>query len=390
VLVLAMSFVGALGPTALSAQVTGGSFGGSDDDWGSGGGSSWGSTRDHGGGIDEGFGASPAHEWPREEPRTWPRDHTASSDDWASPAPSGPDLWALARIERGRPDVLEAERAALQPTIDDGDVLSGAWLSLFSLAVVLGLGTIWGPRRAAVDAPFHPDPGRFAALLAQRAQGTGARPTLTRLSVGYGPEARALLQRGLVEIAQGGEARSRAGRHGAARRVADLMRAHAASARYAMLSSDPVRGAEGPAALARTSQDLRARFRVDTVGRVRSAAPEGLAARPEDGPGLVVVSLVLGARSGGPPSHALRTTNDVAHVLDTMIPHAEDLVGLEVVWSPSEEADRLSSYELEALYPELARLDDARDVGAMRCEACGGGFSRELRACPHCGKPVSP
>lgn len=368
-------------PASVDAQETGGSFGASDDDWGSHAGSGS-SAHEHAPTAEP----SPPRDWPSDRPSD--RGAGATSSDWvpSSPEPWRPDLWALARTDRGRPDVLDAERAALaDPPVEHGLVFGGTWLCVFALLVALRLRSVWHPR-AAVEGPARSFWRRAAPSPAPHAI---AHATVTRLSVAYGPDARAPIQRALVEIASTVSPQAKLGRHAAAHRVALLMREHGSEACYATLSSETVPASEGPGVLASRCQDLRARYRTDTVGRVRSAVPDGLVARPVDGPGLVVVSLLIGSRGSASSSPTPRSSAEIQRVLAAMIPRPEDLVGLEVVWSPSEEADRLSSYELEALYPELERFADAREVGAMRCDACGGGYSRELRFCPHCGKPVT-
>jgi hypothetical protein len=61
-------------------------------------------------------------------------------------------------------------------------------------------------------------------------------------------------------------------------------------------------------------------------------------------------------------------------------------LALEVVWSPAAENDRMSSYELEKLYPELQRISEG--VGARQCAYCRGPFPAELGRCPNCGAPI--
>lgn len=66
-----------------------------------------------------------------------------------------------------------------------------------------------------------------------------------------------------------------------------------------------------------------------------------------------------------------------------------NLVALEVVWSPALETDRMSTAELEQLYPELALIDPASIAGRTFCAHCTGPYARELMTCPHCGAPAS-
>jgi len=55
------------------------------------------------------------------------------------------------------------------------------------------------------------------------------------------------------------------------------------------------------------------------------------------------------------------------------------------VWSPAAEDDRMSSAELEVLYPELERVRGSMRVGRVYCDHCGGPYPAELLACAHRG-----
>ena len=61
-------------------------------------------------------------------------------------------------------------------------------------------------------------------------------------------------------------------------------------------------------------------------------------------------------------------------------------MAIEIVWQPSDDADRLSSIELEAKYPapDLIPLPNSL-VGKVFCPWCGGIYPAELVSCPHCG-----
>lgn len=362
----------AQGPSA-HAQHTGGSFGSSSDDWGAARDDEQSSGSDLGGGgrgsdLGGGGGSGADTPWPEAEPRTsapLPLGFDRHERDEAR-GPRGP-RWRDLRAERGRPVVAEAERAALAtPTRPFLPVCCGTWLTVFLFAM-------------SVDLLM-----RRRARTKQRT----SQASVVRISVAFGPEARAAVQGSLREITAAGGAADSRGRFESASRVAAVMRSHFASACYASVAVIHAAPAVGKGELARLSVDLRARYGADTVGRIRAAAPPELVANTRDGPGLVVVSLVLGVRgvvpSPGPPARK----EDIQKIL-RLPASVTDLVGLEVVWSPSEDADRLSSYELEALYPELKRLEDATDVGAVRCSSCGSGFSRELGSCPHCGAPIT-
>ncbi|HKE16804.1 MAG TPA: DUF1517 domain-containing protein [Kofleriaceae bacterium] len=140
----------------------------------------------------------------------------------------------------------------------------------------------------------------------------------------------------------------------------------------------------------------RARFRRELVrnagGQVTTgAAPSDLSARRDEGPGLIVVTVIAVAR------RELRAIDDPrqaasirAALEDRGAVGASELVAFEVVWSPAAEEDRMSSAELEQHYPELALIDPASIAGRVFCSYCSGPFPMELLKCPHCGAPVEP
>ena len=106
---------------------------------------------------------------------------------------------------------------------------------------------------------------------------------------------------------------------------------------------------------------------------------------------LVVVTLVVAARrelrdltdvrDAGQMRDALRDLNRLG---------PGDLVAMEVIWSPSVENDRMSTAELEALYPHLKKLSETSIAGRVFCKHCNGPHAAELAACPHCGVPRGP
>jgi len=116
-------------------------------------------------------------------------------------------------------------------------------------------------------------------------------------------------------------------------------------------------------------------------------APEQRA-RPEEGAGVVVVTLIVAARG-----ELLDLTNaqDAGQIRAGLTAlsqlQARQLVALEVVWSPAEENDRMSTAELEPLYPELGKLDESTVAGRIFCSSCSTPYAAELPRCPHCGAP---
>lgn len=209
------------------------------------------------------------------------------------------------------------------------------------------------------------------------------RYEVRRLSVGFGPRARVELQAALRELARTARTATPQQRGALLAEVVSRLRAHRDDVRYVAWQSIPVRHYRGATATVGARRffalaaDLRARYRHETTAQ---SAPD-LSYRAEEGPGLLVVSVVTLASRGRDPFG----TNP--HELDRALfaMERQQPEGLELIWSPSESADRLSSAELESLYPELQRLDER--VGRVTCKTCSAVFAAELRRCPACGRP---
>jgi uncharacterized membrane protein len=144
----------------------------------------------------------------------------------------------------------------------------------------------------------------------------------------------------------------------------------------------------------RIAQDMRSRYKLDVVaakdGSLRTANAPAMRPREHEGQGVVVVTLVVAARreipdvSRATDAHELRR---LMRELGSLTPR--DLVALEVIWSPAVDQDRMSTAELEALYPELRVIEEHTVVGRVFCGYCGAPFAAELPRCPNCGAPSS-
>ena len=133
--------------------------------------------------------------------------------------------------------------------------------------------------------------------------------------------------------------------------------------------------------------ELRARFRHETAGARAGAATPEMRARAEEGEGLVVVSMVVAWRGHMAPLPKRLDAASAAAAFASLEPGDAEVVALEVIWSPALETDRMSSAELEVLYPELVRLDGRDDVGRSSCTYCRAVYPAELGECPACGAP---
>ncbi|MEZ4410799.1 MAG: DUF1517 domain-containing protein [Polyangiales bacterium] len=229
--------------------------------------------------------------------------------------------------------------------------------------------------------------------LAQPTATPGVVPTLhpgvefRRVTVAIDHSARAAVQSSLAALAARVDAASPAGLHAAAEATRDALTQARGAIRYGVATARSLSEAAGQAAFAAQADELRGRYTVETVGRARNAGPK-LAPRPEEGGGLVVVSVLVAARGAlpvAPSGHDLASLMGALHAM--VPPRADRLLALEVIWSPSEDADRMSSAELEFLYPELRRVDDAMAFGRVVCGHCRAVYAAELGRCPACGAP---
>jgi uncharacterized membrane protein len=112
--------------------------------------------------------------------------------------------------------------------------------------------------------------------------------------------------------------------------------------------------------------------------------------RADEGEGLILVSFIIAARQELFTVKQIGTGDELRRALEAAGSlETWDLVALEIVWQPSEDADRLSSMELEAKYPapQLVPIAGAL-VGKTFCDHCGGPYPAELVSCPHCGAPA--
>ncbi|MCC6873584.1 MAG: DUF1517 domain-containing protein [Sandaracinaceae bacterium] len=205
--------------------------------------------------------------------------------------------------------------------------------------------------------------------------------------------ARRAIQARLRELAKSGRTDTAGGRAQLARLVVRALH----EARSSWLYAAHLRHARQPAHEAEAdfralALDARSRFRQELVrqheGHVVEQEARDVRARKEEGEGVVVVTVVTATRRE--PKTALEVTDADAYriVLQQLRGFADSgaLAAIEVVWSPAAEDDRMSTAELEALYPELHRL--VGGVGRVTCAHCARPITAELARCPHCGAPT--
>lgn len=210
------------------------------------------------------------------------------------------------------------------------------------------------------------------------------RDEVRRVSIGFDATARRDLQATLDEMADTMPMITPEDMRAAAEQLARTLSGALSSARYFTYQSLSTRGDDTERTFRRWTYELAARYQHE-----RDHDASGLTARSDEGEGLVVVSVVLAT---GMPMRRLPDATDPAAMQAavesmTQLPRFS-VQALEVIWSPAEELDRMSSLELEQLYPELQRLDDGLAFGRVACGYCRAPYPAELGTCPACGAPA--
>ena len=216
---------------------------------------------------------------------------------------------------------------------------------------------------------------------------------VSQIQLGIDWRARAQLQQRLQQLAQTGDTRSPSGLATLlSETVLALRRAEISwlYAGYKDLGGAPPQQAQG--VFQQTAQDARSRFKHELVRANQGAMSEQqtpqVTAHANEGQGTVVVTIVTATRRplmgiAMPDAAQIRNAlSDRGAVLP------QQMVALEVIWSPAAENDRMSTSELEQNYPELKLIDPNSIAGRIFCAYCTGPFPMELLTCPHCGAPA--
>ncbi len=353
-----------LAASLAEAQGTGGSFGGGDfSSGGSGGGSDWGS----GGGGGSDWGSS-------------------GSSDWGGGGYSGGGYSGGGYSGRG----------------GGGLGCTGVCCVIVIIGFVLVVMVIQNRRNGTslMSGPINMGPQGFAppgGMPAGGGMGGGYMGPnamhVSQLSIGLDWRARAQLQQHLLQLAQTGDTRSPQGLTNLLNETVLALRRNEISWLYAAYKDQ---GSHAPQQAQSVFQQLaneaRSRFRTELVrgnaGQLTEQATPEMRARADEGKGTVVVTIVLATRrpvQGFNVPDAAQIRNALS---DRGTLNAQQMVALEVVWSPAAENDRMSSAELEQFYPEMKLIDPNSIAGRVFCAYCNGPFPMELLNCPHCGGPA--
>jgi uncharacterized membrane protein len=335
-------------PTAVvleaSAQDTGGSFGGSD--WGGGGGGG----SDYGGGGGSDWGSSSGSDW-------------GSSNNYGSSGYSGGGGGG-------------------------GGVCGGVFGILIMVAIFVVIAIVKSRMRRGFNRPMSYTAGSPVYTPPAHAVDVSA------ISLAIDWRARAQLQKRLADLARSGDTRSMGGLANMLHEtVIELRRVEHSWLYSGALNASPANPNIAQQTFMNAANEMRSRFKRELVrghaGAVRSDEAGDVRARRDEGQGVVVVTVIVAARGEIPDVAHAQDANHLRHLMRALgAIGAHQLVALEVIWSPAAENDRMSTAELEVLYPELRKIDERSIAGRIFCAYCSSPYPAELLECPHCGAPA--
>lgn len=226
------------------------------------------------------------------------------------------------------------------------------------------------------------------------AMGPGGAIDVTVLRVVVDWRERKFIQSELDRIARSADTRTAPGLVRMLREVTVVLRRVRDAWLYAgIVNAKPMRAPEAEAWFQQHAQDARTRFRQELIrnaeGAMATRTAGELDARSEEGEGLVLITLIVAARGHLLDFHDLADAEQVRRCLESLGSLTSvALTAVEIVWSPAAENDRMSSAELERLYPDVQKIRGSSLAGRIHCTYCGGPFPAELLSCPHCGARV--
>ena len=254
------------------------------------------------------------------------------------------------------------------------------------LALLVLVGIIWFIAKLVEESKHQP-----LSLGAYEAP-SGDQVDVSVVRIAIDGRARKFVQAELARIAKIADTATQDGRAAMLREVTLMLRRVRDAWVYGGAVNEPVRfiGNAKPV-FDKHVMDARARFQHQTVqneqGTIQTQAAPDFTPRSHEGEGLILVTVVVAARGELFTVAHIGDGEDLRKALEASSHRsAHDLVAIEIIWQPAEDADRLSSIELEAKYPrpDLIPITGAL-VGKMFCSYCGGPYPAELVSCPHCG-----
>jgi uncharacterized membrane protein len=187
------------------------------------------------------------------------------------------------------------------------------------------------------------------------------RVDVQAIVIGMDASARGRVQDAMRAIATRGDTHTARGRWAMLREALDVLLGVEASWTHGHAEGGVRRApVDAQRHFAEVAQRARSRFDVEVIrntgGAVIVQQPPPLA--PSDEPGVVLVTVVVAARREIPDVDAPRDRAGLRAGLEALRAIGEDeLVAMEVVWSPAADGDRVNAAQIEQRHPEIRRLE---------------------------------
>ena len=337
------------------------------------------------------------------------------STDYGSTAPSPDDEARAPAIDWGNEASPPTDYGSSAPSTDYGtepypridyDTSSGSgfapatsrdddgWLTvLFVVAFVIVLAALVILVLFILGRESESPPSGQVRVLGPPASFSQGLVDVSMLQLAVDWRARRFVQASLAELARTVDTASKEGRARLLSRTTEALRATKLAWLYAGARNfRPMLPSRAQDEFRRIADDVRATYQQEIVrasaGRVVSVEAVGVKAKPHEGAGVVLVSVVVAARREIFDVDAKRSASleTLLRTFAALRPY--DLVAVSIVWTPAAEEDRMSTDELEARHRHLKRIGDIG--GRVFCPYCGGPHAEEVTTCPHCGAASEP
>jgi uncharacterized membrane protein len=255
--------------------------------------------------------------------------------------------------------------------------------------LLIGSTLVWGARTVLRERRLNREfaEGRYIV--------PGTAVDVTVLRVALDARVRPFVQKELDRIARTADTKTKAGLLKSLNEVARLLRRLRDTWVYAGAINEDMRDVDrAQATFERHVANARATFQHELVrnrdGVLTTAEAPASTPRAEEGPGLVLVTVVVAARAELFTVKDIASADDLRLALEALSGLTDEILeAMEIVWTPADPDDRMSSVELEALLPGVIFPIPGAMVGKVVCAHCAAPVPKELRSCLHCGAAVA-
>jgi uncharacterized membrane protein len=253
-------------------------------------------------------------------------------------------------------------------------------------AVVLGIGWLWGNWKGSGGSVTSYTGGSYVPQ---------NQADVTVLRFGLDARVRPYVQKELDRIAKSADTKTKPGLVKSLGEVALMLRRIRDTWVYGGAFNEPMRPMQDShATFQKHVAAARSTFRHELVrnadGETTTAEAPDHVRLTEEGPGIVLVTIIVAAKQELFTVNRIGDGDDLRRALEVLSAlTSQILVAMEIVWTPADPDDRMSSVELEALVPDGVFPIRGAMVGKVICSYCAGPFPLELMSCPHCGAPAA-